>query len=60
MDLLPGLQDAFASLAQMGTPPAGLSTAETRAWLHERIDETFTSMAEPRLPVASEVDHRRR
>jgi acetyl esterase len=58
MDLLPGLEDAFAALAQMGTPPAGLSTAETRAWLHDRIDETFTSLSAEQPPVASEVDHR--
>jgi acetyl esterase len=58
MDLLPGLQDAFESMARMGTPPEGLSVAERRAWLHERIDETFTSMNEQRPPVASEVDHR--
>jgi acetyl esterase len=58
MELLPGLEDAFASLAQIGTPPDGLSTAETRAWLHERIDDAFTAMSAERLPVASEVDHR--
>jgi acetyl esterase len=58
MDLLPGLRDAFEALAQMGAPPDGLSTAETRAWLHARIDETFTAMNEQRPPVASEVDHR--
>jgi len=58
MELLPGLEDAFAALAQMGTPPEGLSTAETRAWLHDRIDETFTAMGADRPPVASEVDHR--
>jgi acetyl esterase len=58
MDLLPGLQDAFESMARMGTPPEGLSVAERREWMHDRIDETFTSMNEGRPPVASEVDHR--
>jgi acetyl esterase len=58
MELLPGLRDAFASFAAMGTPPDGLTTAERRAWIHERIDETFTALNEERPPVASEVDHR--
>jgi acetyl esterase len=58
MDLLPGLQDAFDSLVSMGTPPEGLSVAERRAWMHDRIDETFTSMGDERAPVASETDHR--
>ncbi|HEY7106986.1 MAG TPA: alpha/beta hydrolase [Acidimicrobiia bacterium] len=58
MDLLPGLQDAFDSLVSMGTPPEGLSVAQRRAWMHERIDETFTSMGDERPPVASEVDRR--
>ena len=58
MPLLPGLQDAAAALAKMADQPPGLSPAEARAWLHERIDETFTAMNEDRPPVASEVDHR--
>ena len=57
MNLLPGLQEAFDSMVRMGAPPEGLSVAEQRGWLHERIDETFTSMNEQRGPVASEVDH---
>ena len=59
MELLPGLEQASEELAKMGAPPEGLSVAETRAWLHQRIDETFTAMNEERPPVASEVDHRR-
>jgi acetyl esterase len=58
MPLLPGLQDAATALAKMADQPPGLSPAEARAWLHERIDETFTAMNEERPPVASEVDHR--
>ena len=58
MELLPGLQEAFSSFATMGAPPDGLSTAERRAWIHVRIDETFTAMYEERPPVASEIDHR--
>jgi acetyl esterase len=38
--------------------PDGLSPAEKRAWMHERIDETFTAMMDDRPPVATEVDHR--
>jgi acetyl esterase len=58
MDLLPGLQGAFESMTRMGAPPEGLSVAERREWMHDRIDETFTSMNDARPPLASEVDHR--
>jgi acetyl esterase len=57
MELLPGLQDAFAAMREMGSPPEGLSPAETRAWLHERIDANFTALMEDRPPVASEIDY---
>ena len=58
MPLLPALQEAFEGLAKMADQPPGLSTAEARAWLHERIDENFTALNVDRPPVASEVDHR--
>jgi acetyl esterase len=57
MELLPGLQDAFAAMKEMGSPPEGLSPAEARAWLHERIDANFTALSEDRPPVASEIDY---
>jgi acetyl esterase len=57
MELLPGLQDAFAGLKEMGSPPEELSPAEARAWMHERIDANFTALSEDRPPVASEIDH---
>jgi acetyl esterase len=57
MELLPGLQDAFAAMKEMGSPPEGLSPAEARAWLHERIDTNFTALSEDRPPVASEIDY---
>jgi acetyl esterase len=57
MPLLPALQDAYEGLAKMADQPPGLSPAEARAWLHERIDENFTAMNEDRPPVASEADH---
>jgi len=58
MPLLPALQDAFDGLAKMADQPPGLSPAEGRAWMHERIDENFTALNVDRPPVASEVDHR--
>jgi acetyl esterase len=57
MELLPGLQDAFAALTEMGSPPEGLSPAESRAWYHERIDANFTTLGEDRPPAAFEADY---
>jgi acetyl esterase len=58
MPLLPGLEGAFEGMARMADQPPGLSPAEARAWLHEKIDENFTAMSEDRPPVALEVDHK--
>ena len=57
MPLLPALQEAFEGLAQMANQPPGLSPAEARAWMHEKIDENFTALYVDRPPVASEIDH---
>jgi acetyl esterase len=57
MPVLPALEEAYAALGKMVKPPAGLSTGEARAWLHERIDETFTAMYDTRPPVAHEIDY---
>ena len=57
MQLLPGLEVAFEGMAKMADQPPGLSPAEARAWLHEKIDENFTAMSADRPPVALEVDH---
>src|SRR5579863_2330325 len=57
MPVLPALQDAYDALLRMVQPPEGLSTADTRRWVHERIDETFGTLSLPRPPVASETDH---
>ena len=57
MPLLPTLQEAFEGLTKMADQPPGLSPAEARAWMHEKIDENFTALNVDRPPVASEVDH---
>ncbi len=57
MELLPGLRDAFAAMTEMGSPPEGLSAADSRAWYHERIDANFTALSEDRPPAALEVDY---
>jgi acetyl esterase len=56
MPLLPALESAAESLAKMSSPPDGLSVAEHRAWMHERIDETFTAMNTEHPAVANEDD----
>lgn len=58
MELLRALRPAFDALAEMGSPPEGLSIEETRTWLHERIDATFSALGADRPPVASETDRR--